>query len=48
LARETLPAGDGFIWVAAESGVARAIREHVLETLAHPAAWTKVSSYWTR
>jgi NADPH-dependent ferric siderophore reductase len=42
------PRGDGFIWIAAESGVARALRQHVLETMRHPLAWTKVAGYWTR
>lgn len=42
------PAGDGFVWVAGEAGVARAVRRHVLDVLGHPLAWTKVSGYWTR
>lgn len=48
LAGEALPAGDGFIWIAAESGVARTLRQHVLETMRHPLPWTKVAGYWTR
>jgi NADPH-dependent ferric siderophore reductase len=40
------PAGDGFIWVAAEGGVARALRKHILEAWRHPAPWLKASGYW--
>lgn len=41
------PAGDGYIWIAAETHVARALRAWVLEDFGHPAAWTKASGYWT-
>lgn len=47
LADEAISAGDGFVWVAAESGVARALRQHVLDARRHPLAWTKISGYWT-
>jgi NADPH-dependent ferric siderophore reductase len=40
------PAGDGFIWIAAEAGVARALRKHVVEVWRHPAPWLKASGYW--
>lgn len=43
-----LPAGDGFIWIAAEAGVARAVRAHVLGELGHPPKWVKAAGYWTR
>jgi NADPH-dependent ferric siderophore reductase len=42
------PAGDGFVWIAAERGVARALRAHVLEVRRHPSAWLKAASYWAR
>lgn len=42
-----LPSGPGFIWVAAETGVARAIRQHLLEERQHPEPWIKTSGYWT-
>lgn len=46
---EQVPAhGDGFIWIAGETGVARALRRHVLEVLRHPQPWTKVAGYWMR
>ena len=44
----TAPAGDGFIWVAAEGGVARALRKHILEVWRHPAPWLKASGYWAK
>lgn len=43
-----LPQSDGYIWIAAEAAVARALRTYVLETLGHPKAWTKASGYWVR
>jgi NADPH-dependent ferric siderophore reductase len=48
IAGETVPAGEGFIWIAAESGVARALRQHALNAMGHPLSWTKVAGYWTR
>jgi len=44
----TLPAGEGYIWIAAETGVARALRAHILDTLGHPREWLKAAGYWTR
>jgi NADPH-dependent ferric siderophore reductase len=40
------PAGDGYVWFAAEAQVARALRHHVLEERQHPAAWFKAAGYW--
>ncbi|RAI61074.1 siderophore-interacting protein [Roseicella frigidaeris] len=42
------PAGEGFIWIAAEAGVARALRRHVLEVMRHPAPWLKAAGYWVQ
>ncbi|WP_330848838.1 SIP domain-containing protein [Mangrovicoccus ximenensis] len=42
-----LPAGKGFIWIAAEAGVARALKQYVLGELGHPGAWMKAAGYWT-
>lgn len=44
----TLPAGEGFVWIAAETGVAKALRAHVQGTLGHPREWLKASGYWTK
>jgi NADPH-dependent ferric siderophore reductase len=41
-------AGDGFVWIAAETSVARAVRHYLLESRHHPAAWLKAAAYWTR
>ncbi len=46
LQQYTPPVGEGFIWVAAEGGVARTLRKHILEVLRHPAPWLKSSGYW--
>lgn len=43
-----LPAGDGFIWIAAEAEVARTLYRYVVDTLRHPAEWVKAAGYWSR
>ena len=47
LAELPLPAGDGFVWIAAEAGAARAARG-VVEAKGHPSAWLKAAGYWQR
>jgi NADPH-dependent ferric siderophore reductase len=42
------PAGEGFVWIAAETGVAKALRAFVLDTLGHRREWTKAAGYWTK
>ena len=42
-----LPPGPGFIWIATESEVSRAVRSHVIDVLGHPSEWTKASAYWS-
>ena len=42
-----LPEGRGFVWIAAEAGVARQLRETVLAK-GHPLSQIKASGYWTR
>jgi NADPH-dependent ferric siderophore reductase len=42
------PPGEGFVWIAAEGGVARALRKHVLEDMRHRPEWMKASGYWVR
>jgi len=46
-ARAPLPQGDGYIWIAAEARVARALKAYVVDTLGHPRAWVRASGYWT-
>jgi NADPH-dependent ferric siderophore reductase len=46
LAGQAFPSGDGFIFAAAESGVARAVRRHLAEECGHPKSWMKAAGYW--
>ena len=43
-----LPEGEGFVWIAAESGVARALRRYVIEQRGHPRELVKAAGYWRR
>jgi NADPH-dependent ferric siderophore reductase len=45
LGQAQLPAGDGFVWIAAEAQVAKAARELVL-SLGHPLSQMKAKGYW--
>ena len=40
------PEGEGYVWIAAEAGVARTLRDHMLEERRHPKAWLKAAGYW--
>jgi NADPH-dependent ferric siderophore reductase len=43
----TLPIPPGtFVWIAAEGGVARALRHHVVTERGLPPGWLKASGYW--
>lgn len=42
------PPGDGFVWIAAEGGVARTLRQYMIEERGHPRDWMKAAGYWTR
>lgn len=44
----SMPPGDGMVWIAAESSVARALYAHLLNDWHHPRAWIKAAGYWTR
>lgn len=48
LQRLRWPAGDGYVFIAAEANVARALRRHVLEERGHPPAWMRASGYWVK
>ena len=48
LSGHRLPAGDGFVWIAAEAGVARDARGLIVDELGHPREWTKAAGYWQR
>jgi NADPH-dependent ferric siderophore reductase len=43
-----LPEGDGFIWIAAEACVARALRGYLVQERAHPPAWSRAAGYWLK
>jgi len=44
----SLPAGDGFVWIAAEGAVARELRRYMAEDRGHPRVWMKAAGYWAR
>ena len=48
MAARRMPVGDGFVWIAAEASVARAVRGYILEERRHPREWTKAGGYWVR
>lgn len=49
LAKIQLPKeGNGFIWIAAEAQVARALRSYAQDELNHPPQWMKAAGYWTK
>lgn len=41
------PEGDGFVWVAGETAMARRIRRHLVEDRQIDKAWIKAAAYWT-
>jgi NADPH-dependent ferric siderophore reductase len=41
-------AGDGFVWIAGESGFARAVRAEFVERRGHPHPWVKARGYWKK
>lgn len=45
IARQELPDGEGFVWIAAEASVAKAVREAVLAA-GHPLDRMKARGYW--
>lgn len=47
LGEDPITSGDGYVWIAGESSMARAIRAHVIDDLGHPREWTKAAGYWT-
>ncbi len=43
-----LPEGEGFVWIAGESALARGARAQVVDALSHPKEWTKAAGYWRK
>jgi len=48
LATVALPPGDGYVWIAGEAQLARALRQTMLEDRHHPKAWIKAAGYWAK
>jgi NADPH-dependent ferric siderophore reductase len=48
LARIVLPAGQGYVWAAAESQAVRAVREHLVNERGIDKKRIRASSYWKR
>ena len=48
LADLSLPPGDGFVWIAAEAQVARAVRRQVVDVMGQPPQWLRASGYWLK
>jgi NADPH-dependent ferric siderophore reductase len=46
LAKWSAPNGDGYVWIAAEAMIARALKDYVLNERGHAKAWFKASGYW--
>ena len=42
----TLPDGDGYVWIAGETNVAKALRKVLVEERGVPRAWIKSAGYW--
>jgi NADPH-dependent ferric siderophore reductase len=40
--------GDGFVWIAGEASIARAVHAHFVHERGHPRAWLRASGYWQR
>jgi len=43
-----LPTGEGFVFIAGETEMARAVKSYVVDTLGHRREWVKAAGYWTR
>ena len=41
-----LPEGRGFVWIAAEARVAKALKHHFLNDRGHPGPELKAAGYW--
>ena len=44
----TLPPGDGYVWIAAEASIAKALRMYFLEARLQNARWMRAAGYWQR
>lgn len=46
VAKQKLPSGDGYAWVACESLTAKRLRRILVEDHGHPKQWVKAAGYW--
>lgn len=46
LGKLALPAGEGYTWVACESGVARSLRQYLIGERGFDKEWIKAAGYW--
>ena len=44
----SLPAGDGFVWIAGEDAIVRSVRACFTDERRHPTDWMKTSACWHR
>jgi NADPH-dependent ferric siderophore reductase len=44
----TLLPGDGYVWIAAEAQVTKALRAYFTEERRHPPHWMRASGYWVK
>ncbi|MFA1625140.1 siderophore-interacting protein [Rhizobium mongolense] len=42
----TLPAGDGYVWIACEALVAKRLRAIMVDERQHPKAWIKAAGFF--
>ncbi len=42
------PAGDGYVWIAAEAAATRAVKDYMLTVRGQPKEWLKASGYWVK
>lgn len=47
LEKWSVPAGDGYIWIAGETRLSRELYQYLVEVREHPAEWVKAAAYWT-
>ena len=48
LAELALPPGEGYAWVAAEAGAAKALRRYLVDQRGLPKDRVKAAAYWKR
>jgi NADPH-dependent ferric siderophore reductase len=44
----TWPQGEGYVWIAAEAAVAKALRSHVVDERGHNPQWMRAAGYWIK